>query len=101
MTARCAVWGEAGRRLALRATPDGTVETRATRTFEPASGHGGRLLIVGDGNCSVRGTGGTPTQKRESQLKTLRDLYKRKLISESEYENERKRAIQDFGNASR
>jgi len=59
------------------------------------------IQIVGDGNSSVRGTGGTPTQKLESQLKTLRDLYKRKLISESEYEAERKRAIQAFGNASR
>lgn len=59
------------------------------------------IQIVGDGNSSVRGTNQSSTQKLESQLGTLRSLYKRKLISEAEYEKERNRAIEAFGKASR
>lgn len=56
--------------------------------------------IVGDANAAAN-VSADETAHRElsSRLRTLRDLYRRKLITEDEYERERIRAVREFDGA--
>ena len=54
--------------------------------------------IVGDRNLTTgaSGDGTTKTQRLAERLRTLRDLYNRKLISKETYESESQKAIKDL-----